>query len=156
MEDHVFRYANNASAANSSAPAGHVPPADTVLWWTVSRKSCIAVYVSLNVVVLAVISVRCLMFVSFFTRTSMSLHNAMFRAMTRATMVFFNSNSSGNAIPPLDLSGLGKVVALKRVHFFFFFHSALITRSETTKNNTDFLVKTVTFYRNTHQNHKTR
>ncbi|XP_026805630.1 probable multidrug resistance-associated protein lethal(2)03659 isoform X2 [Rhopalosiphum maidis] len=53
---------------------------------------------STNITMLVFIGIRCAMFVTVLTRTSTNLHNNMFNAITRATMNFFNTNSSGRIL----------------------------------------------------------
>lgn len=69
---------------------------ETLLWWSVSRQTCITVYVILTLSLIIVVFVRCNLFVSFFMKASTNLHNNMLNAIIRATMTFFNTNSSGN------------------------------------------------------------
>lgn len=63
--------------------------------WLPSTETCIYVYSGLvaSLVVLSVCSVMC--FFTMCMRASISLHNSMFASLTRATMWFFNNNSSG-------------------------------------------------------------
>ncbi|VVC32363.1 Hypothetical protein CINCED_3A001687 [Cinara cedri] len=97
LEDHVFRNTGYISTT-FSGPINNESLSDSLLWWSVSRKLCIEVYVSINIMVLVVILIRCIVFVSFFTKSSMNLHNSMFDSITRASMLFFSSNSSGRIL----------------------------------------------------------
>jgi len=63
--------------------------------WVISRHSCVIIYTVINVAMIIVVLIRCATFVSVFIGTSMNLHTRMFNAITRATMYFFNTNSSG-------------------------------------------------------------
>lgn len=60
------------------------------------REIYITVYTVLIVSMLVTIFTRSMMFVSVFMCASKNLHNWMFNAIIRATMYFFNTNSSGN------------------------------------------------------------
>ncbi|KDR24429.1 putative multidrug resistance-associated protein, partial [Zootermopsis nevadensis] len=66
--------------------------------WLPSTETCIYVYSGLvaSLVVLSVCSVMC--FFTMCMRASISLHNSMFASLTRATMWFFNNNSSGQIL----------------------------------------------------------
>lgn len=59
------------------------------------REMCIYVYTAVVVAVVVVSLVRSCLFVVVCMRASINLHNSMFEAVTRATMYFFNTNSSG-------------------------------------------------------------
>lgn len=85
----------NGSTSLPSAAVGG--PSDTFLWWTITRRTCIAVYAAITVTTVVTVFVRCSLFVRFFINVSTNLHNDMFNAMIRATMLFFNTNSSGNS-----------------------------------------------------------
>jgi len=63
--------------------------------WVISRQFCVIIYAVINVAMLIVVLIRCATFVSVFIGASMNLHTSMFNAITRATMYFFNTNSSG-------------------------------------------------------------
>eukprot|EP00102_Acyrthosiphon_pisum_P027033 XP_016664243.1 PREDICTED: probable multidrug resistance-associated protein lethal(2)03659 isoform X1 [Acyrthosiphon pisum] len=94
LEDHVFPNAESKSA-NISNFLTHLL-SDTP--WIISRQFCVIMYAILNLTLLIVIFIRCAMFVSVLMGTSMNLHNNMFNAITRATMHFFNTNSSGRIL----------------------------------------------------------
>lgn len=61
-----------------------------------SRLTCIVIYTVLVISLIVAIFVRSAIFVTVCTRASLNLHNRMFDAIIRATMHFFNTNSSGN------------------------------------------------------------
>lgn len=67
----------------------------TLLWWSISRQTCVTVYAILTVSLIVVVFIRAGLFVLFFMNVSTNLHNDMFDAIARATMLFFNTNSSG-------------------------------------------------------------
>jgi len=94
LEDHVFPNAESKSTNISNFITYLL--SDTP--WIISRQFCVIMYSILNVTLLVVIFIRCAMFVSVLMGASMNLHNNMFNAITRATMYFFNTNSSGNGI----------------------------------------------------------
>lgn len=68
---------------------------DTMLGWSISRQICIIVFAVLTFSMILATLIRSATFVSVCMKASMNLHNAMFNAITRATMYFFNTNSSG-------------------------------------------------------------
>lgn len=75
-------------------PTNHT--STTLLWWSISRETCFIVFGILTLLMMLAIIIRTIMFVSVCMKSSMTLHNNMFSAITRATMSFFNTNSSGN------------------------------------------------------------
>lgn len=85
----------NGSMAMPDEVTSDMKP-ETWLWWTASRPTCVVIYTVITLSMVVVVFVRCVMFVSFFMNSSMNLHNNMFNAIIRATMHFFNTNSSGN------------------------------------------------------------
>lgn len=83
---------------STSLPSAAISdPSATFLWWTITRRTCIAVYTVITITMVVTVFVRCLLFVRFFTNISTNLYNDMFNAVIRATMLFFNTNSSGNS-----------------------------------------------------------
>lgn len=95
LEDRVFSNASNSYSTVNSTLTGH-DSIHTSFLWPITRRSCVIIYGVLIGTFLAVTIVRMVLLSSFFARTSMYLHDNMFNAITRATMFFFNANSSGN------------------------------------------------------------
>jgi hypothetical protein len=60
-----------------------------------SREACIYIYTAVTVGTVVVSLMRSLTFFNICMRASIHLHDSMFRSITRATMYFFNTNSSG-------------------------------------------------------------
>lgn len=83
LEEHVFRRGKNAQTE------------DTLMWWSISRQTCFTIFTVLTFMTIVATLIRSMTFVSVYLRSSMTLHNNMFNAITRATMYFFNTNSSG-------------------------------------------------------------
>lgn len=71
---------------------------DTLMGWTISRHTCIIVFAVFTFAMILATLIRSATFVSVCMKASMNLHNKMFNAITRATMYFFNTNSSGKYI----------------------------------------------------------
>lgn len=63
-----------------------------------SRETCIYIYSGLTVLTIVITVVRSFSFFSMCMRSSKRLHDRMFRAISRATMRFFNTNSSGRVL----------------------------------------------------------
>lgn len=115
LEEHVFRYENSVDNSklittsnntyNSTSTTDEV--SDTLLWWTISRQTCIVVFAVLTFSMILATLVRSATFVSVCTKASMILHNKMFNAITRATMYFFNTNSSGKILKKYKLNTFG-------------------------------------------------
>lgn len=73
-----------------------VSAADNSLnWWSITRQNCINVFMGLTFFMIVVTIIKYAAFVSVCMQASINLHNKMFSAITRATMYFFNTNSSG-------------------------------------------------------------
>lgn len=62
------------------------------------RQTCVIVYCLIIMSLIVSILIRSSIFVSVTMRSSIELHKNMFNAMTKATMSFFNTNSSGKNI----------------------------------------------------------
>jgi hypothetical protein len=62
---------------------------------TLSREMCIYIYTAVTLGTIFVTLTRSITFFSVCMRASVHLHDSMFRSITRATMYFFNTNSSG-------------------------------------------------------------
>lgn len=88
LEDHYFH----------SSKTGLEDSLNTFLWWTVSRQTCVYVFSCLTLSLILFTALRTATFVSVCMSSSMNLHNKMFNSITRATMRFFNTNSSGKIL----------------------------------------------------------
>ncbi|KAL5236138.1 hypothetical protein ACI65C_003548 [Semiaphis heraclei] len=93
LEERVF-YVVKTVSTDDKNPTDH--PSTTLLWWSISRETCFIVFGILTLLMMVAIIIKTITFVSVFMKSSMTLHNNMFSAITRATMYFFNTNSSGN------------------------------------------------------------
>uniref|UniRef100_A0A2S2QEN8 Putative multidrug resistance-associated protein lethal n=1 Tax=Sipha flava TaxID=143950 RepID=A0A2S2QEN8_9HEMI len=89
LEEHVFHPASSSTTDQFST---------NFLWWSVSRQTCFTVFGILTFMIIVATLIRFVVFVSVCTKSSINLHNKMFNAITRATMYFFNTNSSGRII----------------------------------------------------------
>ncbi|XP_033209998.1 probable multidrug resistance-associated protein lethal(2)03659 isoform X2 [Belonocnema kinseyi] len=63
-----------------------------------SRETCIYIYSGLTLLTIVITVVRSFSFFSMCMRSSKRLHDRMFRAISRATMKFFSTNSSGRVL----------------------------------------------------------
>lgn len=63
-----------------------------------SANTCIYVYTAITVGTIVVTLLRSITFFKVCMRASVNLHDSMFRSITRATMYFFNTNSSGRIL----------------------------------------------------------
>lgn len=90
LEEHVFRSGKNFKKNNNSSVTE-----DSLMGWSISRQTCYIVFAVLTFMTIVATVVRSLTFVSVYLRSSVTLHKKMFNAITRATMYFFNTNSSG-------------------------------------------------------------
>ncbi|XP_025405411.1 probable multidrug resistance-associated protein lethal(2)03659 isoform X2 [Sipha flava] len=71
---------------------------DTYLPLINNRQNCILIYAVLKIMMLIAVLISSAVFVSMCTNSSVNLHDKMYNAVTRATMAFFNSNSSGTIL----------------------------------------------------------
>lgn len=102
LEEHVFSHCasslNNSTLTvdrhhNSTATYNRI--SDTLLWWKISRQTCIIVFAVFTFSIILAILIRTTIFVSVCMKSSIMLHNKMFNAIVKAPMYFFNTNSSG-------------------------------------------------------------
>jgi len=103
LEELVFRNTSSVNMLtsadnNSTITSSTNGISDQLLWWTISRQTCVIVFAVLTFSMILATLVRSATFVSVCMKASMNLHNKMFNAITRATMYFFNTNSSGKNI----------------------------------------------------------
>lgn len=90
LEEHVFRNVINAPIAESDNNLS------TLLWWSISRQTCIYVFSVITLIIIIISAMRSILFVSVCMKASLNLHNNMFNALTKAKIYFFNTNPSGN------------------------------------------------------------
>lgn len=91
LEEHVFSvttYNRSSSSTNDDSSA-------TFMWWSIDRRTCYVVFAIFTLMMIVATIVRSFTFISVCMKSSMTLHNRMFSAITTATMYFFNTNSSG-------------------------------------------------------------
>lgn len=91
MEEHIYSKVIDGAMNDTLTMAE-----DTSVEYPLSRQTCVIVFAVLIVSMVVVICMRSAIIVSVFMKASMILHTKMFNAITRATMYFFNVNSSGN------------------------------------------------------------
>ncbi|XP_022162516.1 probable multidrug resistance-associated protein lethal(2)03659 [Myzus persicae] len=117
LEDHVFRNAESKSTNISSFTTYGL--SDTS--WVISRQFCVIIYSVINVAMIIVVLIRCATFVSVFIGTSMNLHTSMFNAITRATMYFFNTNSSGRILNRFtkDIGAIDEMITVPALDFIY-------------------------------------
>ncbi|KAL4089621.1 hypothetical protein QTP88_024632 [Uroleucon formosanum] len=115
LEDHVFPNAESKSTNISNFITCLISNTPLII----TRQFCIIMYSVLNLTLLVVIFIRCAMFVSVLMGTSMNLHNNMFNAITRATMYFFNTNSSGRILNRFtkDIGAIDEILPLPLLDF---------------------------------------
>ncbi|XP_060872281.1 probable multidrug resistance-associated protein lethal(2)03659 isoform X3 [Metopolophium dirhodum] len=115
LEDHIFPNAESKSTNISNFITYLL--FDTP--WIISRQFCVVIYAILNLTLIIVIFIRCAMFVSVLMGTSMNLHNNMFNAITRATMYFFNTNSSGRILNRFtkDIGAIDEILPIPLLDF---------------------------------------
>lgn len=69
-----------------------------LFWWSISRQKCIIVFAVITISIVLSTLIRSNLCVKICIRASLNLHQMMFSAITRAKMLFFNTNSSGKNI----------------------------------------------------------
>ncbi|XP_060851388.1 probable multidrug resistance-associated protein lethal(2)03659 [Rhopalosiphum padi] len=117
LEDNVFRNTESKST-NTSNFMTYVTSGSS---WVISRQCCVIVYTVINVAMIIVVFIRCATFVSVFIGTSMNLHTNMFNAITRATMYFFNTNSSGRILNRFtkDIGAIDEMITVPSLDFIY-------------------------------------
>jgi len=96
LEEHVFSTTQQIEPEDNSPLKSN--SSHTSIPWIVCRKTCIIVFTVLTLSVIISTLVRSALFVSVCTTSSTNLHNRMLESIIRATMYFFNKNSSGYII----------------------------------------------------------
>lgn len=71
---------------------------DLLLLLTYSRETCIIIFTVITFSMVTISLIGSATFVSVCMKASINLHNNMFNSITKATMYFFNTNSSGKII----------------------------------------------------------
>jgi len=94
MEEHVFCNVHHYIPYSSTSVAEN--ELNTFEWWSISRQTCITVFATLTLIIIIIAAIRSVLFVSVHMKASMTLHNNMFNSLIKATIYFFNTNSSGN------------------------------------------------------------
>ncbi|XP_025406860.1 probable multidrug resistance-associated protein lethal(2)03659 [Sipha flava] len=107
--------------------------------WSISRETCVTVYVTLNFAMILICFIRNISIVSVFMGISKNLHNTMFNAITRAKMQFFHSNSSGRILNRFtkDMGAIDEILPLP---ILFCIHTSM------TIIGTIFIIGIVNFY----------
>lgn len=67
-------------------------------WWDFSRNTCIYIFSAITALTVIVTLVRSFVFFITCMRASTRLHDTMFSSITRTTMRFFNTNTSGRIL----------------------------------------------------------
>ncbi|XP_050432547.1 probable multidrug resistance-associated protein lethal(2)03659 isoform X2 [Adelges cooleyi] len=98
LEEHVFRSTPLSSATGNGTFADTMSEDTSLSGWLLSRKTCIIVFSTLTLLMIVATLIRSATFVSVCMSASINLHNRMFNSITRATMYFFNTNSSGRIL----------------------------------------------------------
>lgn len=94
-EEYVFRQENRSILINVTSTMLN-DTFDHINILSNDRLTCIIIYSVLIISMIVIIIIRSVINVSVSTSASINLHNSMFTAIIRATMYFFNTNSSGN------------------------------------------------------------
>ncbi|XP_048505778.1 probable multidrug resistance-associated protein lethal(2)03659 isoform X2 [Athalia rosae] len=88
--------------------------------WTspLSREMCVYIYSTIVTATVVFTLLRTFMFMSVCMRASRRLHENMFNSITRATMRFFNTNSSGRILNRFskDMGAIDEMLPLSMVH----------------------------------------
>ncbi|XP_022166661.1 multidrug resistance-associated protein 4-like isoform X2 [Myzus persicae] len=92
LEEHVFRNVINGPTSVTDNRLS------TFIWWSISRQTCINVFTATTIIIIITAAIRSVLFVSVCMKASMTLHNNMFKALTKATIYFFNTNPSGRIL----------------------------------------------------------
>lgn len=98
-------FAGESHSLNNSEPTlyylkqDQLPSNDTAYdFWNFSRETSIYIYSVITIATIVVTFIRSISFFAMCMRASRNLHNNMFDSITRATMRFFNTNTSGRIL----------------------------------------------------------
>ncbi|XP_050545467.1 probable multidrug resistance-associated protein lethal(2)03659 isoform X2 [Daktulosphaira vitifoliae] len=95
LEENVFQKQSYNSSMNTNVI---VSENDSIFSWFTTRNGCIIVFSVITFAMIVAALIRSITFVAVCMKASMNLHNKMFNCITRATMYFFNTNSSGRIL----------------------------------------------------------
>ncbi|XP_025192648.1 multidrug resistance-associated protein 4-like [Melanaphis sacchari] len=95
LEEHIFHKMKTITSYNTKTTSDQ---STTLLWWSISRETCFIVFIILIFLMVVGIIICLITSVSVCLKSSMILHNNMFSAIIRATIYFFNTNSSGRIL----------------------------------------------------------
>ncbi|XP_075235400.1 ATP-binding cassette sub-family C member 4-like [Lycorma delicatula] len=104
IDKNILFYKNNSSVNNYSINAlefsTHVVNSEYNFYnlFMLDREMCIYIFVLLTVLTVVTILVRSFSMFQMCVRCSITLHDNMFKSITRAKMKFFNSNTSGRIL----------------------------------------------------------
>ncbi|XP_026807567.1 probable multidrug resistance-associated protein lethal(2)03659 isoform X2 [Rhopalosiphum maidis] len=87
---------NNISNDNSTLSSSDT--INTLLFTSNFRQICMIVYTVIIIFSIIIVIFRCVVYVSFCKNASIHLHDQMFDSFVKATMSFFNTNSSGDML----------------------------------------------------------
>jgi len=97
LEEHTFHNLNMLTHNSSSTLTNTIDePLNTLLWWSISRQTCVIVYAVLNLTLVTAVLIRCILLVNFYMAVSLNVHSNMFNSIVGAKLHFFNTHSSGN------------------------------------------------------------
>ncbi|CAH1738398.1 unnamed protein product [Aphis gossypii] len=97
LEEHIFSTTKPLTPI-SNGTSTTVDPSVELIPWIVSRKTCVIVFAAITFSIILATLAESILLVSVCTTASTSLHNQMFNAITRSTINFLNTNSSGRIL----------------------------------------------------------
>ncbi|XP_025204473.1 probable multidrug resistance-associated protein lethal(2)03659 isoform X2 [Melanaphis sacchari] len=87
---------NNLSNDNGALSSSNL--ISSLLFTSSFRQVCMIVYIFIIIFTVVSIIIRCVTYVSFCARASINVHDQTFDSFIKATMFFFNTNSSGDML----------------------------------------------------------
>jgi len=91
LEERVFSATKPISQNNSTTADSSVE----LMQWIASRNTCVIVFATLTILIILATLAESTLLVFVCTTASTNLHNKMFSAITRSTMIFLNKNPWG-------------------------------------------------------------
>ncbi|XP_008187158.1 probable multidrug resistance-associated protein lethal(2)03659 isoform X2 [Acyrthosiphon pisum] len=97
-EEYVLHNTISYNISNNNGTLSSSDSFTTLLFSSNFRQNCMILYAIILIFLIITIIVRCVTYVLFCTRASINVHNQMFDRFIKATMLFFNTRSSGDML----------------------------------------------------------
>lgn len=103
-EEYILHNTISYNISNNNGTLSSSDSFTTLLFSSNFRQNCVILYAVILFFLFVTIIVRCVTYILFCTRASINVHNQMFDRFIKATMLFFNTRSSGNYLTLSNLT----------------------------------------------------